>query len=174
MTFPTVYHRLGQLRDTIYGHILAVLSLHKLHYTKLSFYHSILSMEDWIITTQMTSDNAVISDVLHSLKPSFFTPRNPKSLIISILLVSNWPSQMFVMVLKKLGDHFKIFKRIFVSKTNLRSIKLPMQRLWRQETKFMRFSWIVVGHPWGHPEPQGKISRICLNLLMIRDTTPEW
>ena len=48
------------------------------------------------------------SDVLHSLKPSFLPPRTPKSLIISIFfLVSNWPSKMFVMVMKKLGDHFK-------------------------------------------------------------------
>ena len=58
-TLVTVYHRLGQLRDTVYGNIMTVLSLHKLHYTKLSFYHSILSMKDWIITAQMTNYNAV-------------------------------------------------------------------------------------------------------------------
>ena len=34
-------------------------------------------------------------------------PRTPKSLLILILLVSDWPSKMFVMVLKTLGDHFK-------------------------------------------------------------------
>ena len=35
-------------------------------------------------------------------------PRTPKSLLILILLVSDWPYKMFVMVLKKLGDHSMI------------------------------------------------------------------
>ena len=55
----------------------------------------------------------VISDVLYCLKPSFLPPRTPKSLTNSILLVCYWQSKMFVMVLKKLGDHFKCFKFIF-------------------------------------------------------------
>ena len=39
------------------------------------------------------------------IKSIFFNGENfPYT--ISILLVSNWPSKMFVMVLKKLGDHF--------------------------------------------------------------------
>ena len=44
---------------------------------------------------------------LGKLKTILSPSRTPKSIIISILLVSNWPSKMFVMVLKKLGDHFK-------------------------------------------------------------------
>ena len=44
---------------------------------------------------------------LVKFKTNLLPHRTPKSLIILILLVSNWHPKMFVMVLKKLGDQRK-------------------------------------------------------------------